>query len=86
MTEEFYKDIVELNDAWNNALMFGDNIKLLGPNPSWYGSKFAYIMVDGKEETAKVLGDKAWVLDGYEPTGELYSNWTFVRFLRGMDI
>lgn len=76
-----------LVDAWNKNLFWGIPFpEIQGPKPLWDGAKLAYIKVRGREQTAMVLGDKAWVLDGYQPTGKLYSNWTFVRFLRGMDV
>lgn len=87
ISEHEHQMLTLLGDAWMKKFLWGIPIpEIQGPKPLWDGAKLAYIKVRGRQQTAMVLGDKAWVLDGYEPTGELYSNWTFVRFLRGMDI
>lgn len=82
-----YNALKSFSDAWIKSILWDIPFpEIQGPKPLWDGAKLAYIKVRGRQQTAMVLDDKAWVLDVYEPTGELYSNWTFVRFLRGMDI
>ncbi len=87
VSDKEFKMLAELENQFIMSLMFGIPVpKIQGPKPLWHEARFCYIEVGGKRVMAKSDGTTAWKLEGYEPTGEVYSDWTFVRYCRGMDL